>query len=629
MHIKTVLFLFSFCFIALQLSAQEYLLGLTDNPALGENSLKSAQVTTDTVLQLPFLDDFSDTEVYPNARRWMDQYAFINHTYAIGPVSYGVATFDALDAAGKHYANAGEKPYPADTLTSLPIKMDSVDLSSLYLSFYYQPQGNGYAPEKTDSLLLQLKDTAGRWQTRWHSLGTSYTAFRTDTLGIAADNPSDTLEFKQVMLSLNDSAYLHAGFQFRFVNYASLTPTSRPSEATNNDMWNIDYVYLNDGRDAGDTIFEDIAFVKASRSFLRNYTAIPWEHYPYIAESQLTTMRFYVRNNGAQKNTISPGKIHFAHNESEWSDSVNIGSYEIAAFSNNDDAQWPFSESPLEHNTDKSASFTVTSTLQVGDQDFISSNDTISRTYTFENYYAYDDGTAERRYGISANGGYVAYRFTSGKADKLRGAKIFFPRNNPEEDAAESFALCVWDDDENDEGKPGTLRLMETGKSTNYGQGLNQFATILFDSVITVEGTFHIGWQQLSDSYLNIGFDMNNVNNTRINYNITGTWYNSDFLGSLMIRPLLSQDTIIGVQEKSPHTFTLYPNPTQNTFSLAGLENIARASIRIFNLSGQLLKKVEWEQTAISINDLNAGLYLVQITSKEAVFEPQRLLVLP
>ena len=52
-------------------------------------------------------------------------------------------------------------------------------------------------------------------------------------------------------------------------------------------------------------------------------------------------------------------------------------------------------------------------------------NDSIGFNQVFSNYYAYDDGTAEKAYALDAIGGQLAVRFLLAKADTLDG--VFTP----------------------------------------------------------------------------------------------------------------------------------------------------------------------------------------------------------
>ena len=171
------------------LSAQEEVLtGLTGNPMLIHSKAQSSMQVYGTLpepVKLPFVDDFSNYIGYPNKTLWQDKQAFVNQGYSIAPPTLGVATLDALDQNGKIYAHAKSTPFPADTLTSLPIRLDSIFTTprkikiqdSLYFSFYFQPGGGvfpqegtpkyrewervGDAPETSDSLVLEFGYATG------------------------------------------------------------------------------------------------------------------------------------------------------------------------------------------------------------------------------------------------------------------------------------------------------------------------------------------------------------------------------------------------------------------------------------------------------------------------------------
>ena len=137
------------------------------------------------------------------------------------------------------------------------------------MSFYFQPGGGsgymweriGNAPAVEDSIILEFYDNGNeRWNIVWASAG-----FELDTL-----YANTGLFFKYVNILIDDSAYFSDKFRFRFRNYCSLDNTAKPGLSGNTDQWNIDYVYINNGRSAGDTTIRDVAFVMPANSFLRN-----------------------------------------------------------------------------------------------------------------------------------------------------------------------------------------------------------------------------------------------------------------------------------------------------------------------------------------------------------------------
>ena len=151
--------------------SQEYLSGLSSNPVIksylkstGKAFQNKSYVEYYESLTLPFNDDFSNISIYPDTAKWINDEVYINADFAVYPVNYGVATFDVLDANGDIYPEASPFSFIADRLISYPIRLDSIisegyeitPADSIYLSFYYQPQGRGDYPMSYDSLVIDF-----------------------------------------------------------------------------------------------------------------------------------------------------------------------------------------------------------------------------------------------------------------------------------------------------------------------------------------------------------------------------------------------------------------------------------------------------------------------------------------
>ena len=265
---------------SLWLNGQEILVGLEDNPQvirlLKKKIVVQKSLMVPDTLELPFFDDFSRETIFPNMERWQDKDVFVNFDYGTDPPSVGVATFDVLDATGHINDHANTFSFVADHLTSRPINLDFPVGSGIFLSFYYQPKGNGDPPQIEDSLKLEFYsplDTA--WITVWSAPG--------DTL------PFDTLRvFKQAMIPIDEPRFLVKGFQFRFYNLASLSNyKDDPGRITNCDHWNIDYVMLDKNRFPEDTIPHDVVISKPLKSLLKNFEAMPWKQFRKVYLSEM------------------------------------------------------------------------------------------------------------------------------------------------------------------------------------------------------------------------------------------------------------------------------------------------------------------------------------------------------
>lgn len=228
-------------------AAQERVIGLQSNYIIkdaSENKNKSKSNISSEMIELPFFDDFSGTSIFPDSRKWSDNFVFINDTYSDKQITKGVATFDAIDNYGKMYETAISSGFEADKLTSHPVNLEYSATDNIVLSFFYQAGGLGDAPEPHDSLTLQFLDPEeNKWYAIWRVNGSSDQSFR------------------QAVIAIDNQRFLKKGFQFRFINYASISPnTGDPSMIGNCDHWNIDYVYLDLNRDMNDTVYADVAF---------------------------------------------------------------------------------------------------------------------------------------------------------------------------------------------------------------------------------------------------------------------------------------------------------------------------------------------------------------------------------
>ncbi len=77
--------------------------------------------------------------------------------------------------------------------------------------------------------------------------------------------------------------------------------------------------------------------------------------------------------------------------------------------------------------------------------------------------------------------------------------------------------------------------------------------------------------------------------------------------------------------ELTDYKFSIYPNPSSDTFSVAGLK--AEAKVSIYSISGkEILSVSDYSGAAINVSALTSGLYLVSIES-EVSKEVKRLVI--
>ena len=584
-------------------SGQEVVAGLSSNRLLTRSGERKAgnyaEFLTDPV-ELPFFDDFSGTSYYPDPGKWVDDNVFINNTYSDRQITSGIATFDALDKNGRLYSTASSYGFLSDQLTSQPVNLSYTPADNIWLSFFYQAGGLGDSPEAGDSLTLQfLAPDENKWYSVWKAEGT------TDKT------------FKPAILRISDERFLKTGFQFRFTNYASLSPNlNDPSMVGNCDQWNLDYVLLNKNRNAGDTIFSDVAFTLPIRSVLKNHEAMPWKQYREIELQEMgSAVPVHYRNNDTiTRNVTRDFEIWDVYNNSVSylfsAGATNVGP--LTSVDYNANIVYSFNST----NND-SALFRITAMLKT-DQFDPKKNDTMVYYQTFKNYFAFDDGTAEAGYGINGLGSrnaMFAFRFRSFIPDTLRAIKICF--NNSYNDANKrAFDLMVWDDNN---GLPGNVLYTQEEVMVEQGQDINGFYTYKLQEKVPVNDIFYVGWRQRSESFLNAGLDVNTPNGGKQFYWLNGEWQQSQVTGSVMIHPVVGDalivTTIHDVIYNDKKLIRIYPNPASEYITIDTGDRFLSGDtyVTIMDLSGRELKKTVLSER-IDISPLPAGIYIV-ITS--------------
>jgi hypothetical protein len=596
--------------------AQEYVIPLAGNDVLHNHDRPAVKKSAgDIMLELPFQDDFSYRSHYPSIELWAEDDAYINNGYAVDPPSIGVATLDALDYNGSVYPFATISPetFEADFLTSYPINLNYPASDSIYLSFFYQPQGTGLEPNPHDSLCLDFYNpTTKEWKNIWRV-------------------PGDTLkDFEQVMVPIADTSYLKEGFRFGFRNLASLPRNDDYIDKRGNvDHWNIDYVRLSRNRSYTDTVIRDVAFTRPVPSMLKNYESIPWDHFgvgyntiylPYI------TLNYY-NNDSATRIVTRRAEIY---NEvwDERFDPGNTSAQDIlpgSFVSHNINSVYPF-----KFNRGDTASYRIKAWIQTDDFDN-KSNDTVYRTQRFRDYFAYDDGTAERAYGLrgqGTNNGLIAVKFSSFIADELGGVDIYFTQLLDSLNLDYYYKFMVWDDDE---GKPGTLLYSDQVDHTVvYSDQINRYARFFFAEKVPVSGTFYVGLLQYNMFLLNIGLDINKPAGGNLFYNIGNGWVPSEAPGSLMIRPFVDRPYSVSVQDQVKGVpVRIWPNPATELVRIDVSDRTAstdQVTVTVRDITGRIVGSYRGT-TEIPVSNLPAGIYLFTVGSNQQVFGTERIII--
>ena len=596
--------------------AQEVLVPAIPNiPNAGSRKSTGVDKIPDT-LDLPFFDDFSRKGWLPHPEFWVDEYAYINNSYTVNPITLGVATLDAIYSDGQLNGSTSEPlSSESDFLTSAHINLDFPGRQDIWLSFFYEPRGLGDSPETQDSLLVEfLAPDSSDWETVWSTVG-----FHSDSLP-----EKDT--FLQVFIPINEERFLKKGFRFRFKNFASLpSDKSKRSYWSNVDHWHLDYVYLDTARSSNILAVNDVSMISSLGSLLKNYESMPWRHFfpkAYLQELKQTVDISYRNNDTTIRNATRILKITdlmFDFSDSVNGGSINVDPRELKTF------RFPYNYPFIPYNPD-SAIFEVMSYLITEDLDY-KWNDTVVRHQKFYNYYSYDDGSAEVGYGLSGEGtasASVAYRFKTYKQDTLRGVKFYFNRTLGDY-SQDYFRLAVWDHDAVTD-RPGELIRSVSGVKPEYQSELNRFTTYAFDTTIIVSDIFYVGWIKTTENMLNVGWDRGNNNQNKIFYNLGQEWYNTKFEGSLMLRPLMGPELVWPVSapeipEQPAISLHVYPNPAGDQFYIELSDNTLPMrnpdpsdwSVNLYNLQGKLVYSSNISDMPHYIGDLPEGLYIVKV----------------
>ncbi|MDR0363981.1 MAG: hypothetical protein LBH92_03050 [Bacteroidales bacterium] len=660
------------------LGAQEALIDLHGNPAIRQY-LKSdkANVKTKSVaseaktgMQLPFFDDFTYPGPYPDNTLWEDKDAFINTAFQIKPTNRGVATLDALDADGHIHQGAGSYPFIADHLTSRMIRTDSIInetaqrpltlIDSLYLSFFYQPQGRGNAPDKQDSLVLEFfieyADTIVYVDTTfypadtlwidpedpsqgWISIDTAYWELDTTWMIYPEQwqrvwsTPGMTFEtfealygqsMVQVMVPITDTAkFFKPDFRFRFRNYASLASNVLPGWQSNMDQWNIDYVYLNYGRSGSETSYQDISFVDPGNSLLQNYYSIPYKQFKANAFELMKSdfSRSYVNLDKVAQNASYKYRIYDEND-------VQIGTDDSYY-----DIEWtqPLSPGIVEDMVrlvvmfpsipgKDSTFFTIEQTL-VGD--LLASErlcDTITYIQKFSNYIAYDDGVPESGYGLSDSDCMLAVQYSLFVADTLKAVDIYFNDTPQRQDSSysEYFNLYIWRDNH---GEPGD-QLFVGEDMILKGAESGKFIRFDLNKTLIVNGGFFIGIMQTSSDNINIGFDYSNNTQSKNLYKLyNNSWKTTSYEGCLMMRPVFGTPEILPQESLNKDAkIVVHPNPVSCGKEIS-IEKPSffddRHNVVVDIFSGATTQNVYSApySSQITLQNIAPGLYIVRLTN--------------
>lgn len=566
-----------------------------------------------SALALPFFDDFTNYDGIPNQSLWADRSVWVNNTMPSGIKSRGCATFDGYNLLNHPYdsMSANAQVY-ADTLTSQAIDLSGHSAAdSIYLSFTYQAKGWGFSPKPQDSLMLYFLKGNGQWQKVWSTHEIDYT------------------DFKNAIVAVKDTSYFKSEFRFRLINKATV--------GISNSNWHIDYVYLDKNRNNSDTLFNDLAFTRNPESLMNDFTAMPFRHFKTNPSAFLSNKaEAYLKNNGYLSATVNYGMTTkeiisgTAIGAETGSSLINSNQENSLTFSMPDIGSFPGNNPEdkciFEHQ------YYATS-IYPGEH---KENDTIKRAQVFDNFFAYDDGSAEQTYFLNLfpNAlGRIALEYALYVPDTIRGVSIYLPRQVPS-GMNKEFSLAIYKDITINGGQDD-LVYEENFLFPEYTDAVNEFTTYAFDEAVPMaDGLFYIVLTQAagggSDS-LYIGLDKNREGANHRYFDVEGYWQSSTIDGAIMMRPLVGKKlppASIEHPVRKKVLFQVYPNPAQDILTIRMVnQQSSDFTYSIFNIEGRLLlKKETLDDQTIDIATLQPGIYFLHLQDEKGNMQVEKLI---
>jgi Secretion system C-terminal sorting domain len=586
-----------------------------------------------TALALPFFDDFSTSINRQDQSKWQKGGGvFINNTFTNNHPTLNVATFDGLKADGTPYDFVNSlSEGSTDTLTSLPIDLTGkIIADSLHLSFFYRGQGLGDKPDLRDSLRLQFLTNGNIWKTVWID---------------SAQTVSD--KFKQTIIPIRANVYLHSAFQFRFQSFGR--------QSGQFDVWHLDYVYLDEIKnilksgeiarnrsDRNPTSKEVTAIYtrdNAARNqmsdFLKNYSAMPINQFLVKPEKELSdSIKTDVNNLFNNDNIIfyNYSITNLLKNTTiQKRDSVKTDiarkSFTTIQFKSNIDIN------SLKRDTTK-AYLKVKFDIISGDAKAFTVNDTISRYVDLNNYYAYDDGTAEQAAYLKKGFGRVAVQYILNKSDAVTAIRINVqPTVTNLTGKRLTFQILA-----NEKGKIGKIlkTVSDTSNVIKYPNTPNAFVEYKIDPV-AVTDTFYVGFIQFTDDEpLAIGLDLNTPQfSNKHYYNISNEWIqvpkadvvqtNSTFIpikGSLMIRPVMlgkaiAAKPLANEEEIQDKNLVISPNPSTGIFRW---NDESLKNVEVYDMTGRIIFQERNDNQQVNLQNLHTGIYFLRLSNEKNTF---------
>lgn len=569
------------------------------------------QATYSQSITLPFFDDFSQTKgTNPNPKLWINGGVSINNTFSINQPSVNIATFDGKNSAGLPYDFTNKLAYGrTDSLTSRPIDLStSLPADSVYFSFFWEARGLGELPDSDDTLMVSFLDKNNKWIPVWKQQGVTENVFR------------------QKIIPLKSLDFFHRNFQFRF--------EAKGRQSCAFDTWHIDFVYLNKKRRLKDIYTQDVACRAINNTYLKRYSAMPLRQYLVNPAAEVnSTMDVEISNLQKTARIVNfTWQVSDTLSKTIYTNTVGgnetITAPTTKAKTNKIDPITSFKQKSAVLKFKQLITYEKSDIVNLPDstnnvpESNLTANDSISTYTILDDFYAYDDGTAEVGADYDQSLGKAAVQFVLSKADTVGAVRFNF---SPyfKDISGQFFLFQIL---ESAGGKPGKLLHQQSAK-VKYSPEINGFTEYQLDLNIAVKDTFYVAWSKVNEDIVAIGIDKNTPQfANKIFYNNGSTWIqNTSLKGSLMVRPVMGsrkasngQNNVLTANEVPiDEAFIVAPNPTSGLIKW-NLANIK--TVNIFDISGREIFSKTVDSQELSLENLPENIYFINFSDGKKNF---------
>ncbi|MDP5139217.1 MAG: T9SS type A sorting domain-containing protein, partial [Spirosomaceae bacterium] len=253
-----------------------------------------------------------------------------------------------------------------------------------------------------------------------------------------------------------------------------------------------------------------------------------------------------------------------------------------------------------------------------------------------DDFYAYDDGSAEVGADVDLRLGSVAVQFILNQPDTLGAVRINFTPYFQDQ-TNNDFLLQVFS---NRNGRPDRAIIQQTIKVA-YPATLNGFVEYELSKSIAVTDTFYVGWSRLTDQAIAVGFDKNSPQfSDKIFYNLGSEWLTNRSRngvnrvnGSFMLRPVMGfrstgspeeNEAPLASESLTEDDFIVYPNPASQKISW---KKTGEFIAQVVESNGRLVIEKRTNKGFIDVSSLSAGTYILRLSNRTESFTKKIIII--